>query len=102
MNKPTVDMSRPTTLYAAAGALLLFATFVIGRLPLPSISEMLALPYSRAIAGGVLVLSIGAGLAGAHRHAARMKEPWRIPQSQPLLLFAAFFVLGLIGLALSI
>lgn len=101
MNSSKVDMTRPTALYAASGALLLFATFVMGRLPLPSIAQIVGLPHAKAIAGALILGSVTAGLSGARLHGARAREPWRVPQSQPLLLFTAFFVLGLIGLALS-
>ena len=102
MSNPTIDMTRPTALYLGGAAVLLFATFILSRVPLPSIAQLMGLPHQRAIAGAVLCLSVLAGLAGAHRHAARAQAPWQVPQSQSLILFIAFFVLGALGLALSV
>jgi hypothetical protein len=102
MNNPTIDMTRPMTLYLGGAALLLFATFILSRLTLPSIAQLLGLPHQRAVAGVVLCLSVLSGLASAQRHAARAQAPWRVPQSQALILFVAFFVLGVAGLVLSI
>lgn len=102
MNRSSIDMTRPTALYMSAVAVLLVATFILGRLPLPSIAVVLRLPHAKAIACALLCLSIAAGLAGAHRHAARARAPWRVPQAQSLVLFILFFILGALGLALSI
>jgi len=102
INRPAVDMTRPTALYLGAAAVLLVATFVLGRLPMPSLAGLLGLPHQKAIAGAALCLSICAGLTGAQRHAARAQAPWRVPQSQALCLFTLFFFFGVLGLALSI
>jgi hypothetical protein len=88
--------------YLVLVAILLLATFVQSRLALPSLAEWLQLPNPRAIAGGVLCAALAFGLLGAQRHAARARAPWRVPQSQPLILFLLFFVLGAAGLVLSV
>lgn len=102
MQRPEINMMRPTALYLAIIATLLLLTFVIDRLPLLSVAQLLNLPYSKAIAGGVLCLSIVFGLLGAQRLAARARTPWKVPQSQSLILFLLFLVTALSGLALSI
>lgn len=102
MNHTSIDMTRPTALYLGAAAALLLATFILGRLPVPSVSQLLNLPYPRAIAGGAICLSIAMGLLGAQRLAARARAPWRVPQSQSLIAFIAFFVFGAVGLVLSV
>lgn len=102
MNRPTIDMSRPVALYVTLAAILLLATLVIGRVPLPSMPAWLTLPHQRAIAGGLICLAVICGLGGVQRHLARVRAPWRVPQSQALILFLTFFVLGALGLVLSV
>jgi len=97
----TIDMTRPAALYLAAIAVLILAVFIEGRLGVRLVSRGMHLPLQRTLAAGFILTSVAAGLLGAHRYAARVKAPWRVPSSQVHLSAFAFFVLGASAVLLS-
>jgi len=102
MKQATLDLTRPTAVYLGLAIILLLVAFVQSRLPLPSLSTVFAIANARAVAGGLICASVACGLLGAQRLAARAQEPWRVPLSQSFILFVLFFVLGALGLGLSV
>jgi hypothetical protein len=96
-----IDMTRPAALYLSAIGFLLLAVFIEGRAGLTLLSRFGHLPFQKLIAAALILLSVLFGVLGAKRYEARALEPWRVPQIQVLVCFAAFFILGLAGLGFS-
>ena len=101
MLQKAIDMTRPAAVYLGLIAFLVLAVFIEGRAGIVIVSRHGAFPYQKLLASLVIVGSVGAGLLGARRYAARAAQPWRVPQVQVLLCFALFFVLGFTGVLLS-
>jgi hypothetical protein len=101
MARLVVDMSRPTFLYLGLVGVLIALTFIAGRLPQVGGASLLHPAHQRQFALSLVCASVLFGVHGASRLADRARAPWRVPQSQILILFLGFFVLGLMGLALS-
>jgi hypothetical protein len=97
----SINMFKPTALYLSFIGVLLFLVFIDTRIGSLVQILRLTIPYQRYVATGVLGLSIATGLLGAYRHSARSAEPWRVPQSQVLLCFILFFILGLLSVIIS-
>lgn len=97
----SIDMTLPTALYLSLVGVLVFLVFADSRIS-PAIAPLIGyIPYKRYTATGFSVLSVLIGLLGSSRHAARIAEPWRVPQSQVFLCFIMFFFFGLTAIALS-
>lgn len=101
MVKSAVDMTRPTTFYAAGLGVIMLVSLIAGNVPLLALSTYLDVPYRREVCAGLFILGALMGALSLHRHMLRAKAPWRIPQSQVSLAYLAFFVSTLLAVVLS-
>lgn len=96
-----VDMSRPTTLYAAGLGLIMLVSLVVTNVPALAFSAYFELPFRREACAALFLLGVLMGAVAIMRHLARVKQPWKIPQSQISLPYAAFFGATLLGVLIA-
>ena len=97
----SVDMSRPTTLYATGLGIIMLVSLIASNIPALALSTYYEFALRRELCAGLFIFGSIAGALALQRHVARSKEPWRVPQSQVSFAYLAFFVTTLAAVVLS-
>lgn len=101
MTPSVVDMSRPTTLYAAGLGLLMLVSLLVTNVPALSLSAYVDIPYRREVCAALFVTGALFGVVALQRHVSRAAVPWKVPQSQIAIPYLAFFVSTLLAIVVA-
>lgn len=99
--KSAIDMSRPTTLYIVGVALLMLVSLLVSNLPVLSFSHHYEFVYRAKVCMGLFGAGALFGAIAVQRHTARVREPWRVPQTQVLYPYVLFFFAAFAAIVLS-
>lgn len=101
MEKSALDMSRPNAMYGAGLAFAVLLSLIVSNVPQAALSHYLDIPFRKQLSMGLFVAGALMAMLTVQRYVARVKLPWKIPQSQVSILYLCSF-LGLVtAIALS-
>ena len=99
--KSMIDMSKASSTYLVGLGLLALVSMAMNNFPQLAPSHYYVIFFQRQLTGLFFALGVLAGALAIHRHSARGRAPWQVPQSQVSILYAVFFVLTLAGIIVS-
>ena len=101
MEKSGLDMSRPNALYGAGLAFAVLLSLVVSNVPQAALSHYVHIPFRKNVA--IALFGVGAffAMVTVQRYMARVKFPWKIPQSQVSILYLLSFAGLISAIALS-
>lgn len=101
MVKSFIDMSRPQMLYGAGIGLIMLLSLLTSNVPQLAFSAHVDWSFRREMCALLFLLGSAFAVLTVHRHLARAKQPWRVPQSQVALSYLAFFGATLAAVVLA-
>lgn len=99
--KSYINMSRATSTYLGGLGALMVTSLVLSNIPGYGLSRFIELRYIHYAAAALFAIGGICGLLTLSRHLARVKEPWRVPQSQVSIFYLCFLVCALLGIFIS-
>lgn len=99
--KSAIDMSKPNALYMAGIGLLMLVSLTLSNVPWLAPSNYFHVPQRALVSAACFALGGALGLVTFWRHSQRCRAPWKVPQVQVSVSYAAFFVVTLAAVALS-
>lgn len=101
MEKSAINMSKPVAFYVSTLGFIMLIFTVYGNMGQLHLSNFVEIPYRREISAALFILGSLLGAWSLRRHLARVKQPWRIPQSQVSWPFLACTVVLILAILLS-
>ena len=101
MVKSLIDMSRPNMLYSAGLGLVMLVSLVVSNVPALAFSHYFDFAHRRELCAALFLLGAVCGALSVQCHLNRAKTPWRVPQSQVAVPYAAFFLLTLTAVVIA-
>lgn len=101
MIKSFIDMSRPHMLYSAGLGFIMLVSLAVSNIPALAFSNYGDFPYRHETCALLFLFGAVNGALAIRRHMHRAKTPWRIPQSQIALPYAAFFIATLVAILIA-
>lgn len=98
MEKSGLDMSRPNALYGVGLAFAVLLSLLVSNVPQAALSHYLHVPFRKQASLGLFVVGALFALLTVQRYMARVKFPWKVPQSQVSILY----LVSLAGLVFAI
>lgn len=99
--KNFINMSRATSTYLGGLGALMVTSLVLSNIPGYGLSRFLDLRFAHIVAGSLFTVGGIFGLLALSRHMSRVKEPWRVPQSQVSIFYLCFLISALLGIIIS-
>ena len=94
-------MTRATSTYLGGLGALMVTSLVLSNIPGYGLSHFIDIKYIHYAAGVLFGAGGIFGLLALSRHLSRVKEPWRVPQSQVSIFYLCFLVSALLGIFIS-
>lgn len=99
--KTYLDMSRANLFYISGLGILMLTSVLQANLPYLTLSYYIEFEHQRYAAASLLGAATLLGMLCVSRYQARIKEPWRVPQSQVSITYLIFLVIGILGVIAS-
>lgn len=102
MNIPSnINMSKPNMAYASGVAIILILSLLISNIPQLAFSNYFEFVFRKQACIGLFAAGSVFGAITLTRYTARVKNPWKVPQSQVTIFYTLFFVSMVLALILA-
>lgn len=96
-----INMSKPNMAYASGVAIILILSLLISNIPQLAFSTYFEFIYRKQACISLFASGSLFGAITLTRYSARVKHPWKVPQSQVTVFYSLFFVSMVLALILA-